>query len=92
MTAAQEIARIMGERLRVVVSVAFGLNEKRDGPWAEHEWLIRDLLAFFSDMELEHLEDLINKERVRRKMDAELDEFEMREHEHALRNSDGRMI
>jgi len=52
----------------------------------------RDMLAFFSDQELEHLEDLINKERVQRKMDAELDEFEMREHEHAQRNSDGRII
>lgn len=52
----------------------------------------RDMLAFFSDQELEHLEDLINKERVQRKMDAELDEFEMREHKHALRNSDGRII
>ena len=52
----------------------------------------KDLLAFFSDQELKHLENLINNERVQRKLDAELHEFEMREHEHALRNSNGRMI
>ena len=79
-----EVQKLRDLLTKYTARTAVGLEKQR--------LFTRDMLGFFSDQDLKHLEELISKERAERKMEDELDKFEMREHEHALRNSDGRMI
>ncbi len=58
-----EVQKLRDLLTKYTARTAVGLEKQR--------LFTRDMLGFFSDQDLKHLEDLINKERAERKMEDE---------------------
>lgn len=57
-----------------------------------HPFFTRQLLSFFSDQDLKNLLPVIQEEISERDLSDIFDTFEKKEHEQALRSSDGKLI